>query len=281
MPSRVVLTRFSQSQTTLNMTTSSSVLLRETRKEICTLTLNRPQSFNALSEELLACLSDSLDEIASDSEIRVVIIAASGSAFCAGHDLKEMQQDSDREKHQNKFGKSGETMMKITGLPQPVIARVHGMATAAGCQLVASCDLAVASSNARFAVSGVKLGLFCSTPAVALTRNIPRKRAMEMLLTGDFIDAQTALEFGLVNQVVETDQLDQSIDSLARKIAAHPPRVVSLGKASFYKQIEQTTQEAYNQTSRVISGNMMLEETTEGINAFIEKRKPYWSMKKT
>ncbi len=263
------------------MTDSSSVLLRETRDGICTLTLNRPQRFNALSEELLASLSNTLDQIASDRIIRVVIIAGAGPAFCAGHDLREMQQDPDQTRHQDKFGKSGETMMKIIGLPQPVIARVHGMATAAGCQLVATCDLAIASSNALFAVSGIKLGLFCSTPAVALTRNISRKRAMEMLLTGDFIDAGTALDSGLINQVVEPDDLDQSVDLLARKIAAHPPRVVSLGKASFYRQIEQNTREAYEQTSRVISGNMMLEETTEGINAFLEKRDPYWRSNKT
>jgi len=265
----------------LNMTNPASVLLRETRDGICTLTLNRPQSFNALSEELLASLLDTLDQIASDRTVRVVVIAGAGSAFCAGHDLKEMQQDSDQARHQSKFGKSGETMMKITDLPQPVIARVHGTATAAGCQLVATCDLAVASSNARFAVSGIKLGLFCSTPAVALSRNISRKRAMEMLLTGDFIDAETALDFGLINQVVELDSLDQSVDLLARKIAAHPPRVVSLGKTSFYEQIEQDTKAAYERTSRVISGNMMLEETTEGINAFLEKRDPYWRSNKT
>ncbi|MYB34452.1 MAG: enoyl-CoA hydratase [Gammaproteobacteria bacterium] len=263
------------------MTDPSSVLLHETRNGICTLTLNRPQNLNALSEELLTTLSDTLDEIANDKTIRVVIIAGAGSAFCAGHDLREMQQDSDQMRHQGKFSKSGETMMKITGLPQPVIARVHGMATAAGCQLVATCDLAIASSNARFAVSGVKLGLFCSTPAVALTRNISRKRAMEMLLTGDFIDADTALDFGLVNQVVEIDNLDQSVGLLARKIATHPPRVVSLGKSSFYRQVEQNTREAYEQTSRVISGNMMLEETAEGINAFLEKRNPYWRSHKT
>lgn len=263
------------------MTDPSSILLRETCDGICTLTLNRPQSLNALSEELLIGLSDTLDQVANDQTIRVVIIAGTGSAFCAGHDLKEMQQAPDQTRHQGKFSKSGETMMKITDLPQPVIARVHGMTTAAGCQLVATCDLAIASSNARFAVSGVKLGLFCSTPAVALTRNIARKRAMEMLLTGDFIDAETALDFGLINQVVELDSLDQSVDLLARKIAAHPPRVVSLGKSSFYRQLEQNTRAAYEQTSRVIAGNMMLEETTEGINAFLEKRDPYWKSNNT
>ncbi|MCY4218990.1 MAG: enoyl-CoA hydratase [Gammaproteobacteria bacterium] len=261
------------------MTNRSPVLLCEIHDGICTLTLNRPKSFNALSEELLVRLSDTLDEIADNPKIRVVIIAGAGPAFCAGHDLKEMQQDSNRIQHQKKFSKSGETMIKITNLPQPVIARVHGMATAAGCQLVATCDLAVAAKNAKFAVSGVKLGLFCSTPAVALTRNISRKRAMEMLLTGDFIEAETALNFGLINQVVEPDKLDQSVDTLARKITAHPPRVVNLGKSSFYKQIEQQTHDAYEQTSQVISDNMMLKETVEGINAFLEKREPYWRSK--
>ncbi len=261
------------------MTGRSPVLLRETSDGICTLTLNRPQSFNALSEQLLIRLSETLDEIANNPAIRVVIITGAGPAFCAGHDLKEMQQGSDRGQHQSKFRKSSETMIKIMNLPQPVIAKVHGMATAAGCQLVATCDLAVAAKNARFAVSGVKLGLFCSTPAVALTRNISRKRAMEMLLTGDFIEAETALNYGLINQVAEPDKLDQSVDTLARKIIAHPPRVVSLGKSSFYQQIEQRTPDAYAQTSQVISDNLMLEETVEGINAFLEKRNPDWRSK--
>ncbi|MXZ80470.1 MAG: enoyl-CoA hydratase [Gammaproteobacteria bacterium] len=258
------------------MTSASSVLLCETHDGIRTLTLNRPDRFNALSEELIDRLTRALDETAADRDVRAVVIAGAGRAFCAGHDLKEMLADSDEAHHRDKFDKSGEMMMKITALPQPVIARVHGMATAAGCQLVATCDLAVASTEARFAVSGVRLGLFCSTPAVALSRNVSRKRAMEMLLTGDFIDAGTALEFGLVNRVTEPEELDRAVDALAGKIAAHPPRVVSLGKASFYRQIEQDTRQAYADTSRVISGNMMLDETTEGIAAFIEKRHPAW-----
>lgn len=262
------------------MAVPSPVLLSETNNGICTLTLNRPECFNALSEEMLDRLSKSLDQIARDQAIRVVIVAGSGSAFCAGHDLKEMQQDSNQKQHHAKFSKSSETMMKITALPQPVIAKVHGMATAAGCQLVATCDLAIASKKARFAVSGVKLGLFCSTPAVALARNVSRKRAMEMLLTGDFIDAKTALDFGLVNQVVEHANLDHSINALANRIAVHPPRVVSLGKSSFYKQIEQNTRAAYDETSQIISDNMMLDETAEGIGAFIEKREPAWRVNK-
>lgn len=266
----------SQAHATPDMTASTSVLLRETSDGICTLTLNRPQSFNALNEELLTRLSETLDEIATNDAIRVVIIAGNGSAFCAGHDLKELMRPSEQQRQHSKFSKSSETMIKLTELPQPVIAKVHGMTTAAGCQLVATCDLALAATTARFAVSGVKLGLFCTTPAVALSRNISRKRAMEMLLTGDFIDAETAQNYGLINRAVEPDDLDQAVIALARKIAAHPPRAVSLGKSSFYKQIEQNAREAYDQTTRVISGNLMLEETAEGINAFIEKRDPSW-----
>ena len=255
---------------------TQEILLSETNNGITTLTLNRPDQFNALSSELLDRLISALNDISQDESIRVVIIAGSGLAFCAGHDLKEMNRQPFRNQRHQKFSKSGEMMMKLTLLPQPVIARVHGMATAAGCQLVASCDLAIASTNALFAVSGVKLGLFCSTPAVALSRNISRKRALEMLLTGDFINADTAADYGLVNHAVEPGQLNSAVDKLAEKIASHPGRVVKLGKSSFYQQIEHNLQHAYQHANKVISDNMMLKEAIEGINAFTEKRAPSW-----
>lgn len=243
---------------------------------ITTLTLNRPDQFNALSEALLNRLDQMLTEIGEDDSIRVVIIKANGRAFCVGHDLKEMRENTEKAYLKSLFSKAGEIMVRIKNLPQPVIASVHAVAAAGGCQLVAACDLAVASEKAGFAVSGIKLGLFCSTPAVALSRNISQKRAMEMLLTGDFIDAKTALDYGLVNQVVPTASLDDATLALAEKIASKPPAAVRMGKALFYQQISQPLDAAYQQASETISCNMLLDETLEGVDAFIEKRAPEW-----
>lgn len=253
-----------------------SLLIEQVDGPFCTLTLNRPAQYNTLSGQLLENLVDALDRIAASEQIRVVILAANGKAFCAGHDLKQMRANDNHAYQHQLFSHCSQMMQKIVALPQPVIARVQGVAAAAGCQLVASCDLAVASSTAGFAVSGIKLGLFCSTPAVALTRNISRKRAMEMLFTGDTIDAHTALEYGLVNQVAEAQQLDQVVASLAESIASKPPRAIRLGKQLVYQQLNQGLVDAYATATDAIASNMMFDEAREGIDAFIEKRKPNW-----
>ncbi len=255
---------------------SESPLLQSVDGAVCTLTLNRPGQFNALSEELLAALIEALDSIAADDSIRVVILAANGKAFCAGHDLKQMRANDNHGYQHDLFTQCSTMMQKIVGLPQPVIAKVHGMATAAGCQLVATCDLAVAADHCEFAVSGIRLGLFCSTPAVALSRNINRKRAMRMLLTGEFIDANTARDYGLLNEVVDAESLDVTTNSLATEIASRPKKAVRLGKRMFYQQLENDLPEAYALATDAIAGNMMLDEAREGIDAFIEKRQPVW-----
>lgn len=241
-----------------------------------TLTLNRPAQYNALSEELLDALAAALDRAAADAAVRVVVLAAAGKAFCAGHDLKQMR-GRDRDYQRALFAKCSAVMTRLPRLPQPVIARVHGMATAAGCQLVASCDLAVAAAGAQFAVSGVRVGLFCSTPAVALSRNVARKRAMEMLLTGDFVDAGAALQYGLVNRVVAAGELNAAVAALAQNIVAKPPRVIQLGKRRFYEQLKLGLGDAYRLAGETMADNMMFEETREGIDAFIEKRRPNWN----
>ncbi|MBK8907671.1 MAG: enoyl-CoA hydratase [Rhodospirillales bacterium] len=254
------------------------VLLREDRDGIATLTLNRPSQFNALSRALLTSLQQQLDAIAADPGVRVVVLAGAGKAFCAGHDLKEMRETPDRDSMKALFEQCGRVMMTLTRIPQPVIARIHGIATAAGCQLVASSDLAVAAEQARFAVSGVNLGLFCSTPMVALSRKLPRKVAMEMLLTGDFIDAPTARHYGLVNRVVAADALDQAVADLAGAIAAKSPFAVSLGKQLFYKQLEMGLEAAYEAASETMTCNMMGEDAQAGVDAFIAKRPlPAWT----
>jgi enoyl-CoA hydratase/carnithine racemase len=253
-----------------------SVLLREQVGGVVTLTLNRPEQFNALSKALLDELEAALNTIASDESARVVIIAGAGKAFCAGHDLKEMRSNPAQEFQQALFEQCSRIMMRLTELPQPVIARVHGIATAAGCQLVAMCDLAVASESARFAVSGINVGLFCSTPSVGLARNIGRKQAMEMLLTGDFIDARTALERGLVNRVVPDDQLDGEVKELTDAIVSKSPAAVRSGKQMFYRQLELGLADAYELANEVIACDMMTEDAQEGIDAFIEKRPPEW-----
>ena len=252
------------------------VLLRTDDNGITTLTLNRPAQYNALSEALLDALDRGLDEIAGDESVRVLVLAANGKAFCAGHDLKQMRQHDDHAYQHGLFSKCSGIMTKLTTLPQPVIAKVQGMATAAGCQLVATCDLAVAADTARFAVSGVRVGLFCSTPAVALSRCMSRKRAMQMLLTGEFIDTDSALRYGLINDAVPVGELDGAVARLADNIASKPPRVIALGKGRFYAQLEQSLGNAYAGATDTMSDNMMLPETREGIDAFIEKRKPHW-----
>jgi enoyl-CoA hydratase/carnithine racemase len=252
------------------------VLLRSTEAGIATLVLNRPRQYNALSGALLAALDRELEAIAADESVRVVIITGAGNAFCAGHDLKEMRALDSEAAVEGLFGACSTMMQKLVALPQPVIAAVNGLATAAGCQLVAQCDLAVAADHARFAVSGVNLGLFCSTPAVALTRNVGRKRAAEMLFSGDFIDAPTALEWGLLNRVCPAAQLMEAAHELAGRLKAKPRETLALGKALFYRQLEAPLREAYADASKTISANMGAEVAREGVDAFLEKRAPRW-----
>ncbi|HRD65742.1 MAG TPA: enoyl-CoA hydratase [Candidatus Competibacter sp.] len=251
-----------------------ALVLRQVEANVATLTLNRPKQYNALSQAMLAALQTELDAVAVDGAIRVVVIAGSGSAFCAGHDLKEMRAHADPAFHRDLFAQCGRVMLTINRLPQPVIARVHGIATAAGCQLVAACDLAVASDNARFATSGINVGLFCSTPGVALSRNLGRKQALELLLTGDFIDAPTALQQGLVNRVVPLDQLDAAVWQLADAIRSKSPLAITVGKELFYKQLEMGLEAAYACASETMACNMNSEDARDGIDAFIAKRKP-------
>jgi len=258
------------------LTAEAPLLLRETRDAVATLTLNRAQNYNALSSAMLDALQSALDAIAKDTSVRVVVIAGSGSAFCAGHDLKEMRANYELGKTQALFEQCSRMMMTIQALPQPVIARVHGIATAAGCQLVAQCDLAVASDNATFATSGLNVGLFCSTPSVPLARNIGRKQALEMLLTAEFIDAQQALQRGLVNRVVAPEQLDAEIARIAGAIRAKPAAAVTLGKEMFYRQIEMPLAQAYSYAAGVMACNFMLPEAVEGVDAFAQKRPPKW-----
>ena len=254
-------------------------LLRHDQDGIATLTLNRPAQYNALSVDLLTRLQAELDDIAQNGSLRVLIIAANGKAFCAGHDLKEMRASEDYTVHQALFEQCGRLMVSINRLPQPVIAQVNGIATAAGCQLVAHCDLAVAVEDARFAVSGINVGLFCSTPAVALSRNLLCKPAMQMLLTGDFISAQQALQFGLVNAVVEAAELGSATRALATKIAEKSSHSIRLGKDMFYKQLPMDLAEAYAYASERMACNMDSHDAREGIDAFIQKRKPEWNNK--
>ncbi len=252
------------------------VLRTRDARGVVTLTLNRPQAFNALSEALLTALQQELDAVAEDQHARVVVLAAAGRAFCAGHDLKEMRADPSLGYYQRLFKQCGEMMMSVQRLPVPVIARVQGIATAAGCQLVAMCDLAVAASDARFAVSGVNLGLFCSTPSVALSRNLQRKSAFEMLVTGEFISAAQALEKGLVNRVAAPDRLDAEIESLVASIVAKPRVAIALGKQLFYRQLETGIEAAYEDAAQTMACNMMDDSALEGVQAFIEKRAPDW-----
>ena len=253
------------------------VLNRRDARGVVTLTLNRPQSFNALSEAMMAALQLELEALALDDSARVVLLAAAGKAFCAGHDLKEMRAAPSLKYYQTLFAQCTQLMLAIQRLPLPVIARVQGIATAAGCQLVAMCDLAVAASNAKFAVSGVNLGLFCSTPGVALSRNLSRKAAFEMLVTGEFISAAQALDKGLVNRVAEPDLLDAEVEKLAASIVAKPRVAVALGKQLFYRQLEHGIAAAYEDAGNTMACNMMDAAALEGVQAFIDKRPASWA----
>jgi enoyl-CoA hydratase/carnithine racemase len=252
------------------------VLLRSDAEGVVGLTLNRPGQYNALSRELLGLLQVELDEIKDDPGVRVVVITGKGRAFCAGHDLKEIAAERERDALLELFGACSRMMLALTRLPQPVIALVDGIATAAGCQLVAACDLALATSNARFATSGIKYGLFCSTPMVAVARNVARKAAMEMLLTGDFIEAEDALRLGLVNQVVAPEKLEDAFDALLARLLDKPPEVLALGKRAFYRQLEMGLEDAYAFTTEVIVDNALGHDFEEGLAAFLEKRAPVW-----
>ena len=258
-----------------------TTLSREDRGGVATLQMNRPLQFNALSEAALDALQLALDAIATDSSVRCVVLAGAGKAFCAGHDLREMRSKPDLAYYQSLFARCSRVMQSIQALPVPVIARVQGIATAAGCQLVASCDLAIASNSARFAVSGINVGLFCATPAVALSRNVSPKRAFDMLLTGRFIDAATAADWGLINEAVPEDELDAAV---ARKVAAiigKSPAAVRHGKSMFYRQRQMALGDAYDYASDVMARNMMEADAGEGIDAFLGKRQPVWTDKKS
>jgi enoyl-CoA hydratase/carnithine racemase len=258
------------------MDPQAPLLTHRDARGVVTLTLNRPDAFNALSEGLLGALQTALDAVAADDTARLVVIAAAGRAFCAGHDLKEMRAAPSLDHYERLFAQCSRMMLTIQQLPVPVLARVQGIATAAGCQLVAMCDLAVAARGTRFAVSGVNLGLFCSTPSVALSRNMGRKQAFEMLVTGDFIDADEACARGLVNRVVEPEALDAEIEALATRITAKPRTALALGKRLFYRQLESGIAAAYDDAARTMACNMMDRTALEGVQAFIEKRAPQW-----
>ena len=252
------------------------VLRSQDLRGVVTLTLNRPHAFNALSEAMLAALQREFDAIAEDTSVRVVVVAAEGKAFCAGHDLKEMRTKPSLEYYERLFSQCSEMMLGIQRLPVPVIARVQGVATAAGCQLVAMCDLAVAAGTAKFAVSGVNLGLFCSAPGVALSRNILRKAAFEMLVTGEFISAEEAKVRGLINRVAEPEQLDAEVEKLVTAILAKPRVAVAMGKEFFYRQIELGIASAYEAAAQTMACNMMDEAALEGVQAFIDRRPASW-----
>jgi enoyl-CoA hydratase/carnithine racemase len=258
------------------MTTEAPVLLEESDRGVLRLTLNRPDARNALSVALISALREALARAATDPKVRVVVIAGSGPAFCAGHDLRELRTDPQRKTYERIFAQCSELMLAIVRLPKPVVAEVHGVATAAGCQLVATCDLAVAAADARFATPGVNIGLFCSTPMVALTRAVGRKAAMEMLLTGKLIDAETAQAIGLVNRVVPREGLRDAVDGLAREIASKSALTVKIGKEAFYRQAELDLAAAYRYAAEVMTANMLARDAGEGIDAFLAKREPLW-----
>ena len=251
-------------------------VLREDRNGIATLTLNRPAQFNAINGAMLSEMQAALGAIADDASVRIVVVAGAGRVFCPGHDLKEMLAHSNEAFVGDLFRRCCDVMLTLRRIPQPVIAKVHGIATAAGCQIVAACDLAVAEEGARFATSGINFGLFCATPGVPVSRNIAPKRAFEMLLTGDFIDATTALDWGLVNRVVPAAQLDTEVEALAGRMTDKPRTVIAAGKKFFYDQLESGIEDAYAAASIEITRCMMAGEAQEGVRAFVEKRKPRW-----
>ncbi len=256
--------------------TTQPLLLRHDDDGVTTLTMNRPEARNALSVAMMSAVQDALDAIAENDKVKLVVLAGAGPGFCAGHDLRELRANPGKQYYEAVFTQCSRMMTSIVKLPQPVIARVHGIATAAGCQLVATCDLAVASDQARFATSGINVGLFCSTPAVAVSRAVGRKPAMEMLLTGDFIDAEEARRIGLVNRVVPAAELDDAVAALARRITRHLPLAIGIGKASFYRQVDMDLAAAYRDAGEAMVKNMLARDTEEGIDAFLEKRPPDW-----
>jgi len=253
------------------------LIQRDRSPGVVELTLNSPKQYNALSEEMLFAFQQALDSISARSDVKVLVISANGKAFCAGHDLKQMRATPQEAYYEDLFSRCSTMMVTLAKMPQISIAKVQGMATAAGCQLVANVDLAVACNDARFAVSGINLGLFCSTPSVPLSRNVARKRAFEMLTTGEFIDAETAVAYGLINRAVPPEALDAEVDRLAQNIAHKPADALRAGKALFYQQLNMPLAEAYAVAGRTMAGNMLFPDTVEGVNAFIEKRKPDWS----
>lgn len=253
------------------------VLLRSAEGGVVTLRLNRPSQFNALSEAMLAALQQEIDTLACDADVRCVVLESAGRAFCAGHDLREMRSQPDLDYYRALFRRCGSVMQGLQALPVPVIAKVHGIATAAGCQLVASCDLAVAADTAKFAVSGINVGLFCATPAVALTRNVSAKRAFEMLMTARFIDAAQALDWGLINAAAPESELDARVRTLVDDILAKSPAAVRYGKRMFYKQRQMALADAYDYAGDVMARNMMEADACEGIDAFLQKRPPRWT----
>jgi enoyl-CoA hydratase/carnithine racemase len=256
---------------------TEKLLLRNDADGIATLTLNRPEARNALSVALMTALEDEIERLGADRSVKVIVLAGNGPGFCAGHDLKEMRANPGRQAYDALFAQCARVMTGIVRLPQPVIARVHGFAVAAGCQLVASCDLAIASSAARFAVNGINIGLFCSTPMVALSRNVGRKKAMEMLLTGEMLSAEAAEAAGLVNRVVAPEALDEAVAALAGTIAGKLDPAIAIGKEAFYRQAELALEDAYRYTAEVMTRNMLLRETEAGIDAFIAKRPMPWA----
>jgi enoyl-CoA hydratase/carnithine racemase len=256
--------------------TGEPLVLRRDEDGVAWLTLNRPQARNALSVALMSEMEAALETLAADRQTRIVVIAGAGPAFCAGHDLRELRANPGRQHYEAVFAQCARLMTRIVRLPKPVIARVHGVATAAGCQLVASCDLAVAAQGARFATPGVNIGLFCSTPMVALSRAVGRKPAMEMLLTGNLIGADEARQWGLINRVVPAEKLDEAVQALAREIAAKSPLTLAIGKEAFYRQAELGLDAAYAYASEVMTTNMLARDAEEGIDAFIGKRAPVW-----
>jgi enoyl-CoA hydratase/carnithine racemase len=254
----------------------SDPVIRSDADGVATLTLNRPETLNALSTEMLVAVQSALDALADDQTIRVIVLAGAGKHFCAGHDLNEMRAHPEEDWQRDLFRRCNAMMLSLVRLPQPVIARVHGTAVAAGCQLVSMCDLAVASEEARFALPGIKSGLFCTTPGVGVSRNLSRKHAMELLLTGDLVYARTAERWGLVNRVVPAAELDPEVRELAHKIAGHSRAVNALGKRLFYEQIERNIEDAYEVAADAMACNMTMDDAAEGIDAFLTKRQPKW-----
>lgn len=252
------------------------LILRQDENGISNLTMNRPKAYNSFTIESMGVFIDELEDISSDASIKVVVISGAGKGFCAGHDMRTLRANPQKSFYEETFATSSRLMMTIVNLPKPVIAKVHGVATAAGCQLVASCDLAIADEHTRFATPGVNIGLFCSTPMVSLSRNVARKQAMEMLLTGDFISAQRAYEIALINRVVPFEELDSATNELAHKIASKSPLTLKIGKKAFYEQLDKDMEGAYEYCSRVMVENMMARDAEEGIDAFLEKRDPVW-----